>query len=73
MGYGQVIPGLGHQWHPPPINVIIGRLAGSWYGIVQVSVDTLRPDRFVAITRRNGLDAVLSSLYAALELGYGGR
>lgn len=45
----------------------IGRL------VVQVSVDTLRPDRFVAITRRNGLEAVLSSLYAALDLGYGGR
>ena len=39
----------------------------------QVSLDTLRPDRFAAITRRNGLDTVLSSLDAALAHGYGGR
>ncbi len=36
-----------------------------------VSLDTLRPDRFQAITRRPGLDRVLSALDAALALGYG--
>ncbi|CAM9326602.1 unnamed protein product [Discosporangium mesarthrocarpum] len=40
---------------------------------INVSLDTLRPDRFGAITRRKGLDAVLGSLEAALELGFGGR
>lgn len=39
----------------------------------QVSLDTLKPERFASITRRNGLDAVLSSLDAALAHGYGGR
>lgn len=41
--------------------------------IRQVSLDTLRSDRFAAITRRNGLDTVLASLDAALAHGYGGR
>lgn len=35
-----------------------------------VSLDTLRPDRFEAVTRRPGLDRVLSALDAALRLGY---
>ena len=39
----------------------------------KVSLDTLRPDRFAAITRRKGLEAVLASLDAALAHGYGGR
>ncbi len=36
-----------------------------------VSLDTLRPDRFQAITRRPGLDTVLAALDQALGLGYG--
>lgn len=35
-----------------------------------VSLDTLRPDRFEAVTRRPGLGRVLSALDAALRLGY---
>ena len=35
-----------------------------------VSLDTLRPDRFETITRRPGLDRVLSALDAALGHGY---
>ena len=35
-----------------------------------VSLDTLRPDRFEAITRRPGLDRVLSAIDAALGAGY---
>ncbi|CBJ29460.1 conserved unknown protein [Ectocarpus siliculosus] len=40
---------------------------------INVSLDTLQPDRFAAITRRKGLDTVLASLDAALAHGYGGR
>ena len=36
-----------------------------------VSLDTLRPDRFEAVTRRPGLDRVLGAVDAALALGYG--
>lgn len=35
------------------------------------SLDTLRPERFRAITRRDGLDRVLSALDAARAAGYG--
>lgn len=37
---------------------------------VTVSLDTLRPDRFRAMTRREGLDRVLASLHAAVDHGY---
>lgn len=36
---------------------------------LNVSLDTLRPDRFLAITRRNELDNVLSGLDKAMEVG----
>ena len=36
-----------------------------------VSLDTLRPNRFEAITRRPGLDRVLGAVDAALSMGYG--
>jgi cyclic pyranopterin phosphate synthase len=36
---------------------------------VNVSLDTLRPDRFVALTRRDSLDAVLDGIAAAQEAG----
>jgi len=35
-----------------------------------LSLDTLRADRFEAVTRRPGLDRVLSALDVALRLGY---
>ena len=35
-----------------------------------VSLDTLRPDRFEAVTRRPGLDRVLAAVDAALSAGY---
>jgi GTP 3',8-cyclase len=38
---------------------------------VNVSLDTLRPDRFEAIARRPGLDRVLRGIDAALERGVG--
>ncbi|MEM6326591.1 MAG: GTP 3',8-cyclase MoaA [Bacteroidota bacterium] len=36
-----------------------------------LSLDTLRPERFRALTRRDGLDRVLHALEAAAEQGYG--
>jgi GTP 3',8-cyclase len=36
---------------------------------VNISLDTLRPDRFQAIARRPGLDAVLRAIDAAVEAG----
>lgn len=33
----------------------------------------MRPDRFAAITRRKGLEAVLAAIEAALDHGFGGR
>lgn len=38
--------------------------------LLTVSLDTLRADRFLALTRRPGLDRVLSALDAALAAGY---
>lgn len=37
---------------------------------VNVSLDTLRPDRFRAVTRRDGLDDVLAGLAAAAAAGF---
>lgn len=42
-----------------------------WLTDLTVSLDTLRPDRFEAVTRRPGLDRVLAALDAALRAGYG--
>jgi cyclic pyranopterin phosphate synthase len=38
---------------------------------LNVSLDTLRPERFRAVTRRDGLETVLDAVEAALALGYG--
>ena len=38
--------------------------------LLTVSLDTLRADRFLSLTRRPGLDRVLSALDAALRAGY---
>jgi cyclic pyranopterin phosphate synthase len=37
---------------------------------VNVSLDSLRPDRFLAITRRDDLDKVLDGIDAAIEAGF---
>jgi len=37
---------------------------------INVSLDTLKPDRFYEITRRNRLDQVLAGIGAALDAGY---
>ncbi len=44
-------------------------LAGAGLDRVNVSLDTLRRDRFVALTRRDDLERVLSGIDAALEAG----
>mmetsp|Transcript_12403 Transcript_12403/g.22187 ORF Transcript_12403/g.22187 Transcript_12403/m.22187 type:complete len:681 (-) Transcript_12403:180-2222(-) len=37
---------------------------------INISLDTLRPDRFIQLTRRKGLSRVLDSIRTALDLGY---
>ncbi|MBX3117461.1 MAG: GTP 3',8-cyclase MoaA [Fimbriimonadaceae bacterium] len=37
---------------------------------VNISLDTLRPDRFFSISRRDGLSQVLDGIQAALEVGF---
>ncbi len=44
-------------------------LAAAGLSRVNVSLDTLRPDRFVALTRRDQLDRVLDGIAAAQEAG----
>ncbi|RPF48917.1 cyclic pyranopterin phosphate synthase [Hydrogenoanaerobacterium saccharovorans] len=44
-------------------------LAKAGLDAVNISLDTLDPDRFERITRRRGLDTVLKSIDLALELG----
>jgi cyclic pyranopterin phosphate synthase len=39
---------------------------------INISLDTLREDRFKAITRRGGLQVVLDAIDASLDLGYEG-
>ena len=38
--------------------------------LLNISLDTLRPDRFEAITRRKGLHLVLEAIDLAVEMGY---
>jgi cyclic pyranopterin phosphate synthase len=47
------------------------RLRGAGLTRVNVSLDTLRPDRFEAIARRPGLDRVLAGIEAAFDAGLG--
>jgi len=47
-------------------------LRGAGLGRVTVSLDTLRPERFRELTRRDGLDRVLAGLDAARDAGFRG-
>ena len=38
--------------------------------LLNISLDTLRPERFVAMTRRQGHDRVLASIHQAAALGF---
>ncbi len=49
----------------------LGALAEAGVTHLNVSLDTLRPDRFEAMTRRPGLGRVLAAVEAALAMGYG--
>lgn len=49
----------------------LGALSRAGLTDLTVSLDTLRADRFEAVTRRPGLDRVLAAIDAALALGYG--
>ena len=49
----------------------VGALRAAGLTDLTVSLDTLRPDRFEALTRRPGLDRVRAGLEAALGAGYG--
>ena len=46
-------------------------LKAAGLGRVTVSLDTLRPERFAAITRRTGLDRILAGIVAARAAGLG--
>ena len=38
--------------------------------LLNISVDTLRPERFEAMTRRRGHDRVMGAIKRAVELGF---
>lgn len=48
----------------------LGALQQAGVNLLNVSLDTLRPDRFEAITRRKGFDLVLRGIDQALARGY---
>lgn len=47
-----------------------GDLVGAGLRRVNISLDTLRPDRFIELTRRDELDNVLDGIEAAREAGF---
>lgn len=38
--------------------------------LLNISLDTLRPDRFEQMTRRRGLERVLETIHAAVDHGF---
>lgn len=50
---------------------MLGRLVAGGITEFNISLDTLRPDRFVDMTRRPGLERVLSAIDATLAAGFG--
>ena len=46
----------------------LGKPAG--LNALNISLDTLKPDRFERMTRRRGLQRVLNSIWQAVELGF---
>ena len=48
----------------------LSRLKAAGVNLLNISLDTLRPDRFEAITRRRGLPLVLRAVTQALDAGY---
>jgi GTP 3',8-cyclase len=50
--------------------LIAGDLRAAGLGRINISCDSLRPERFLAMTRRDALDKVLLGIDAALEAGF---
>ena len=48
----------------------LASLKASGLNLLNISLDTLHPDKFESITRRNGFDKVMKSIDMALELGF---
>ncbi|MFN0090786.1 MAG: GTP 3',8-cyclase MoaA [Acidimicrobiales bacterium] len=51
------------------LRLVARELADAGLRRINISLDTFRPDRFLAITRRDGLERVLDGVDAALEAG----
>lgn len=49
---------------------ILPKLQEAGLSLINISLDTLQPQKFEEMTRRRGLDRVLSSIELALKLGY---
>ena len=48
----------------------LARLQAAGVGALNVSLDTLRPERFRAITRRDGFELVMEAIRRAVDVGY---
>ncbi|KAG7669642.1 putative GTP 3',8-cyclase, mitochondrial [Nannochloris sp. 'desiccata'] len=48
----------------------LAELQNAGLNLINISLDTLRSDRFEAMTRRKGHSRVLDTIYKAVELGY---
>jgi cyclic pyranopterin phosphate synthase len=48
----------------------LAALKDAGLSLLNISLDTLLPERFVAMTRRQGHDRVLASIWKAVELGF---
>ncbi|MDQ1403969.1 MAG: 3,8-cyclase [Actinomycetota bacterium] len=52
------------------LGLLAGELRRAGLKRINISLDSLRPDRFVALTRRDALDQVLDGIDAALAAGF---
>ncbi|HET7489341.1 MAG TPA: GTP 3',8-cyclase MoaA [Acidimicrobiales bacterium] len=52
------------------LGLVAGALRDAGLRRVNVSLDTLRPERFASLTRRSGLDRVLDGIDAAVSAGF---
>ena len=48
----------------------LARLRAAGVGLLNISLDTLRPERFEAITRRRGFEVVMEAIRMAMDFGY---
>lgn len=66
-----------HSWHAASeqLSLKVGMVHAYWLlpaglSLLNLSLDTLRPERFERMTRRQGHDRVLETLDLALTLGF---